>query len=94
MKSIKILKCALCACSSLSQVVSTAHSVGLATTSTIMFGAVEDGPPSWAKHLLHLRALAARTGGISEFVPLPFVHMEAPIYLKVISDAVSGIQKI
>ena len=56
-----------------------AHAVGLRTTSTIMFGSVES-PRSWAAHLLTLRDLQARTGGISEFVPLPFVHMESPLY--------------
>lgn len=64
------------------QVVGAAHSVGLRTTSTIMFGHV-DSHPAWAHHLLALRALAARTGAVSEFVPLPFVHMEAPNYLQV-----------
>ncbi len=62
-------------------VVEAAHNVGLPTTSTIMFGHV-DRPVHWARHLLHLRALQARSGGITEFVPLPFVHMEAPIYLR------------
>jgi FO synthase len=46
-----------------------------------MFGAVE-GTRSWARHLLELREQQRRTGGFTEFVPLPFVHMEAPIYLK------------
>src|SRR3546814_15101668 len=41
-----------------------------------------DGPEHWARHLIRLRTLQARTGGFTEFVPLPFVHMEAPIYLK------------
>ena len=63
------------------QVVEAAHGVGLRTTSTIMFGHV-DAAPAWAAHLAALRRLAARTGGVSEFVPLPFVHMQAPIYLK------------
>jgi FO synthase len=63
------------------RVLETAHGVGLKTTSTIMFGHVE-GPEHWARHLLHLRALQARTGGITEFVPLPFVHLEAPIARK------------
>ena len=63
------------------EVVETAHNVGLRTTSTIMFGHV-DKPIHWARHLIRLRELQARTGGITEFVPLPFVHMEAPIYLK------------
>jgi FO synthase len=59
----------------------TAHSLGLRTTSTIMYGHVEH-PASWARHLLVIRDLQAETGGFSEFVPLPFVHMEAPMYLK------------
>jgi FO synthase len=58
-----------------------AHRAGLHSTTTIMFGSVE-GPRSWARHLLALRDQQARTGGFTEFVPLPFVHMEAPIYLK------------
>jgi hypothetical protein len=58
-----------------------AHEVGLPTTATIMFGHV-DSPRNWARHLLAVRVLQQRTGGITEFVPLPFVHMEAPIYLK------------
>lgn len=63
------------------EVVGTAHELGLRTTSTIMYGHVE-GPLNWARHLLVLRDLQARTGGITEFVPLPFVHMEAPMYLR------------
>ena len=59
----------------------TAHELGLRSTSTIMFGHV-DGPRSWANHLEVLRDLQRRTGGITEFVPLPFVHMGAPIYLR------------
>jgi FO synthase len=62
-------------------VIETAHSLGLRTTSTIMFGHV-DGPQHWARHLTLLRGLQARTGGITEFVPLPFVPMETPIYLR------------
>jgi FO synthase len=58
-----------------------AHRVGLRSTTTIMFGAVE-GPRSWARHLLALRDQQTKTGGFTEFVPLPFVHMEAPIFLK------------
>ena len=63
------------------EVVETAHRAGLRTTATIMFGHVE-GPQSWAAHLLHVRDLQERTGGLTEFVPLPFVHMEAPMYLR------------
>ena len=62
-------------------VMETAHRVGLRSTATIMFGHV-DGPENWARHLLRLRALQMRTGGFTEFVPLPFVAMEAPIFLK------------
>jgi FO synthase len=62
-------------------VISSAHRVGLKTTSTIMFGHVDE-PRHWARHLLRLRDLQKQTGGITEFVPLPFVHTEAPIYLK------------
>lgn len=63
------------------EVLGTAHEVGLRTTATIMFGHVER-PVHWARHLQRLRALQARTGGITEFVPLGFVHMEAPLWRK------------
>jgi FO synthase len=63
------------------QGVEAAHGVGFKTTGTIMFGHVERYA-HWARHLLRIRALQARTHGFTEFVPLPFVHMEAPIYLK------------
>ncbi len=59
----------------------TAHAVGLRSNVTIMFGAIER-PVSWARHLLRTRALQHETGGFTEFVPLPFVHMAAPIYLQ------------
>ena len=59
----------------------TAHGLGLRTTSTIMYGHIEH-PLSWARHLLALRDLQVETGGFTEFVPLPFVHMEAPMYLR------------
>jgi FO synthase len=59
----------------------TAHSVGLRSNVTIMFGAIEQ-PISWARHLLRTRELQRETGGFTEFVPLPFVHMASPIYLK------------
>jgi len=62
-------------------VIEQAHRVGLKTTSTIMFGHI-DGPQNWARHLLHLRDLQEQTGGITEFVPLPFVHMEAPAFFR------------
>jgi len=56
-----------------------AHKLGLRTTSTIMYGHVESSL-AWARHLLALRDLQGDTGGFTEFVPLPFVHMEAPMY--------------
>jgi FO synthase len=59
----------------------SAHRVGLRSTTTIMYGSVE-GTRSWARHLLAIRDQQQRSGGFTEFVPLPFVHMEAPIYLK------------
>lgn len=61
------------------EVVRTAHAVGLTTTATIMFGHV-DQPRHWAQHLLRIRDLQQDTGGFTELVPLPFVHMGAPIY--------------
>jgi FO synthase len=62
-------------------VMEAAHRVGLRTTATIMFGHIEQ-PRHWAVHLLRIRELQSRTGGFTEFVPLPFVPMEAPIYLR------------
>jgi len=58
-----------------------AHSLGLRSNITIMFGAVEQ-PVSWARHMVRTRALQAETGGFTEFVPLPFVHMATPLYLQ------------
>ena len=63
------------------QVMEAAHEAGIRTTSTIMYGHVER-PVHWARHLLRLRDQQKRTGGFTEFVPLPFVAEEAPIYLK------------
>jgi FO synthase len=62
-------------------VVEAAHRAGLNTTATIMFGHV-DRTEHWARHLLAIRRLQEKTGGFTELVPLPFVHMEAPIYFK------------
>jgi FO synthase len=59
----------------------SAHRAGLRSNNTIMFGHVEQ-PVHWARHLLRVCAQQQQTGGFTEFVPLPFVHMEAPIYLK------------
>ena len=63
------------------EVIGAAHAAGLRTTATIMFGHVEQ-PVHWARHLQRLRSLQARTGGITEFVPLGYVHMEAPLWRK------------
>jgi FO synthase len=63
------------------EVVKEAHRQGLRTTSTIMFGSME-GPENWARHLAVLREIQEETGGFTEFVPLPFVHMEAPMFRK------------
>jgi FO synthase len=64
-----------------STVARTAHSLGLPMTTTIMFGHVE-GYRAWARHLGVLRDIQKDTGGFTEFVPLPFVHMASPLYLK------------
>ena len=61
-------------------VVTTAHSVGLPTTSTMMYGHV-DHPGHWVDHIRLLAELQRDTGGFTEFVPLPFVHQSSPIYL-------------
>ncbi|NCY16191.1 MAG: 7,8-didemethyl-8-hydroxy-5-deazariboflavin synthase subunit CofH [Actinobacteria bacterium] len=59
----------------------TAHRVGLRSNITIMFGSVEQ-PVHWARHIVRTRDLQAETGGFTEFVPLPFVHMATPLYLQ------------
>jgi FO synthase len=61
-------------------VVSTAHRVGLPSSSTMMYGHV-DNPRHWVAHLRVLAAIQDETGGFTEFVPLPFVHTSSPIYL-------------
>jgi FO synthase len=63
------------------EVMRIAHQLGFRTTATIMYGHV-DRYVHWTRHLLRIRRLQNETGGFTEFVPLPFVHMEAPIYLK------------
>ena len=60
-------------------VIKTAHRVGIKTTSTIMFGHTEQ-PADWSTHLIKLRDLQKETGGITEFMPLPYVSMESPMY--------------
>jgi FO synthase len=59
----------------------TAHGIGLRSNITIMYGSIEH-PISWARHLVRTRDLQKETGGFTEFVPLPFVHMAAPMYLQ------------
>jgi FO synthase len=59
----------------------TAHSLGLRSNITIMFGSIEH-PVHWARHIVRTRSLQRDTGGFTEFVPLPFVHMASPIYLQ------------
>ncbi|HEX4654578.1 MAG TPA: bifunctional FO biosynthesis protein CofGH, partial [Mycobacteriales bacterium] len=62
------------------EVITTAHRLGIPTTSTMMYGHV-DTPAHWLAHLRVLARIQAETGGFTEFVPLPFVHLNAPIYL-------------
>ena len=62
------------------EIVSTAHDVGLRSSSTMMYGHV-DNPRHWVAHLNVLRGIQDRTGGFTEFVPLPFVHQSSPLYL-------------
>ena len=61
-------------------IVTTAHEVGLRSSSTMMYGHV-DTPAHWVAHLNVLRGIQDRTGGFTEFVPLPFVHQSSPLYL-------------
>ncbi len=62
------------------EVVTTAHRLGIPSSSTMMYGHV-DSPEHWVAHLALLRTLQSQTGGFTEFVPLPFIHTNAPIYL-------------
>ncbi|OBH56124.1 7,8-didemethyl-8-hydroxy-5-deazariboflavin synthase [Mycobacterium sp. E2479] len=62
------------------EIVGTAHEVGLRSSSTMMYGHV-DNPRHWVGHLNVLRDIQDRTGGFTEFVPLPFVHQSSPLYL-------------
>ena len=63
------------------EVITTAHALGIRTTSTIMFGHVET-PAHWIRHMALLRAIQKDTGGFTEFVPLSLIHSEAPMYAK------------
>jgi FO synthase len=62
------------------EIVRTAHGLGIRSSSTIMFGHV-DAPPHWVAHIRRIGRIQEETGGFTEFVPLPFVHQNAPIYL-------------
>ena len=62
------------------EIVRTAHGLGIRSSSTIMYGHV-DAPPHWVFHIRRLARIQEETGGFTEFVPLPFVHQNAPIYL-------------
>jgi FO synthase len=62
------------------QIVRTAHELGIRSSSTIMYGHV-DAPPHWVIHIRRIAEIGRDTGGFTEFVPLPFVHQNAPIYL-------------
>jgi len=62
------------------EIVSTAHEIGLRSSSTMMYGHV-DTPSHWVAHINVLRGIQDRTGGFTEFVPLPFVHQSSPLYL-------------
>ncbi len=63
------------------EVMLAAHAIGLRSTATVMFGHI-DGPRSWANHYEVIREIQRRSGGFTEFVPLPFVHMGSPIWLR------------
>jgi FO synthase len=62
------------------EIVRTAHGLRIPSSATIMFGHV-DAPPHWVAHIRRIARIQAETGGFTEFVPLPFVHQNAPIYL-------------
>lgn len=68
------------------QIIGEAHGLGLRTTSTMMFGHIEE-PRHWVEHMIALRKMQAETGGFTEFVPLGFVHQEAPLsFMKEMKD--------
>jgi FO synthase subunit 2 len=69
------------------EVITTAHSLGIRTTSTIMYGHVET-PDHWVRHMDLLRSIQKDTGGFTEFVPLSLIHSEAPMYSKALVPGV------
>lgn len=74
------------------EIVTTAHQIGLRSSSTMMYGHV-DGPRHWVTHLRTLAAVQDNTGGFTEFVPLPFVHQSAPLYLAGKARAGASVQE-
>ena len=62
------------------EIVKTAHGLGIPSSSTIMYGHV-DAPPHWVFHIRRIARIQRETGGFTEFVPLPFIHQNAPLYL-------------
>lgn len=70
------------------ETIKAAHSVGLKSTSTMMYGHI-DHPRHWAAHIALLRDIQRETGGFTEFVPLGFVHAEAPLYVE---HAIPGVR--
>jgi 7,8-didemethyl-8-hydroxy-5-deazariboflavin synthase CofH subunit len=69
------------------EVITTAHALGIRTTSTIMYGHVET-PADWVRHMALLRSIQKDTGGFTEFVPLSLIHSEAPMYAKALVPGV------
>jgi FO synthase subunit 2 len=69
------------------EVITSAHSLGIPTTSTIMYGHIET-PVHWVKHMNLLRDIQKETGGFTEFVPLSLIHQEAPMYTRKLVDNV------
>jgi len=69
------------------EVITTAHALGIRTTSTIMYGHVET-PAHWVRHMALLRSIQKDTGGFTEFVPLSLIHSEAPMYAKALVEGV------
>ncbi|RXH41725.1 5-amino-6-(D-ribitylamino)uracil--L-tyrosine 4-hydroxyphenyl transferase CofH [Bradyrhizobium zhanjiangense] len=70
------------------ETIRAAHSIGLRSTSTIMFGHI-DGPSHWASHIDLIRSIQKETGGFTEFVPLSFVYAESPLY---VNRAIPGVR--
>ena len=79
------------------EVITSAHSLGIPTTSTIMYGHIET-PEHWVKHMNLLRDIQKETGGFTEFVPLSLIHQEAPMYqrklVKGVREGATGVEVI